>query len=52
MDFDDYSIKCVGGGSLVLEESLKTGFNDAEILDNAIVRNVMGSEIIAEAFEN
>lgn len=52
MDFDDYSIKCVGGGSLVLEESLKTGFNDAEILDDAIVRNVMGSEIIAEAFEN
>lgn len=49
MDFDDYSIKCVGGGSLVLEESLKTGFSDAIVLSDAVNRNVMGSELILEA---
>jgi plasmid segregation protein ParM len=48
-DYDDYSIKCCGGGSLVLGKELKTCFRDIQILENALFRNNMGSKLIAES---
>lgn len=48
VDFDDYSIKACGGGSLVLDKDLEKSFSDLEILDNALFRNNMGSKLIAE----
>lgn len=47
-DFDDYTIKACGGGALVLGEELKKHFSEISILDNALYRNTIGSQLIAE----
>lgn len=47
-DYNDYSIKCCGGGSLVIQDRLKEYFDDISVLDNSVYRNVLGSKIIAE----
>lgn len=48
MDFDDYSIKGCGGGSLILQEELKEAFSDFTMLENPVFRNNIGTELIAE----
>lgn len=48
-DYNDYSIKCVGGGSVVLKDTLEKSFNDIKVLDEAPFRNVKGTEMIAQA---
>lgn len=46
-DYNDYSIKCVGGGSLVLKDTIeKDCFADAIVLEDALTRNVLGLELI------
>lgn len=49
MDFEDYSIKACGGGAIVLKNDLVKNFSDIEILDNALFRNNIGSQLIAES---
>lgn len=49
LDFDDYSLRCCGGGSLVLGKELESGFSDVTILDNSVYRNIIGSKLIAES---
>ena len=48
-DYNDYSIRCSGGGSIVLENSLLAEFDDIKVLENPLFSNVRGSEIIGEA---
>ena len=47
-DFDEYSIKGCGGGSLILQEELNQAFKDFKLLDNPVFRNNIGTELIAE----
>lgn len=49
LDFDDYSFKACGGGSIVLGAELINNFSNLEILDNALFRNNIGSKLIAES---
>lgn len=49
LDYEDYSLKCCGGGSLVLQNELLDSFKDIEILSNALFRNNIGSKLIAES---
>ena len=46
LDYNDYSLKCVGGGSLVLKDELEESFADAKVIDDPVLRNVRGLELI------